>query len=232
MADRYSYIPHVGLFLAVTWEIAERLSTRALPRAWVAAMAVGVLAGCAAVTSSQLRYWADSITLFEHAVAVTRDNYFAHNNLGVALEAAGRRDEAAQHYAEAVRINPTWPEALNNFGIANAWRGDYAAAARHFAEALRIRPNFAKAENNLATALAYQGDGDGAFAHYLRAVELDPQYVDARYALADAYERRGQLDKAEEHYARVVALRPGWTPAAERLHRVRAAKQTPGAAVR
>ena len=224
MADRYSYIPHIGLFLAVTWEVAERLSALALPRVATAALATVVLAGCAAITTSQLRYWPDSITLFEHAVAVTSENYFAHNNLGVALEAAGRRDEAAQHYAEAARINPNWPEAQNNFGIANAWRGDYAAAARHFSEALRVRPSFAKAENNLATALSYQGDLDGALSHYLRAVELDPQYADARFALADIFERRGKLDEAEEHYARVLTLRPGWPPAVERLQRVRAAR--------
>jgi len=228
MADRYSYIPHIGLFLAVTWEIAERLSRRKLPHAVTAALAAVVLAGCAAATSSQLRYWSDSITLFERSLEVTTGNYFVHNNLGVSLEAAGRREEAAHHYAEAVRINPGWPEAQNNFGIANAWRGDYAAAAGHFREALRVRPNFAKAENNLATALSLQGDVDAALAHYLRAVELDPLYVDARYALADLLERRGQLDKAEEHYAFVVAQRPEWTPAFERLQRVRSAKGASG----
>jgi tetratricopeptide (TPR) repeat protein len=230
MADRYAFIPHIGLFIAITWEAADWMSRLTLPRELIAAFAAAVLAACAVVTSTQIGYWSDSITLFEHAVAVTSGSYFAHNNLGVALEAAGRKDEAAVHYAEAVRLNPTWPEAQNNYGIACAWRGDYAEAVQHFAEALRVRPDFVRAENNMGTALSFQGDLNGAMVHYLRAVELDPGYVEARYALADVFERRGQLDKAEEHYARVLAQRPGWPPAMERLERVRAARRASGAA--
>lgn len=228
MADRYSYVPHIGLFVAVTWELAERMSSARVPRAGVAAMAAGLLLACAALSSRQLGYWKDSVTLLEHAVAVTSGNYLAHNNLGVALAGLGRQDEAARHYAEAARINPTWPEAQNNLGIAYAWRGDYAEAGRHFIEALRVRPDFAKAENNLATALARQGDLDGAIVHYTRAVELDANYVDALFALADAFERRGRLDEAEARYARVVELQPGWAPARQALDRVRAARQAAG----
>jgi len=223
MADRYSYLPHIGLLVAITWGLADLLAHWAVPRNLIAAGAALVLGACAARSADQLRYWHDSVTLFEHALAVTTDNFMAHNNLGVALQAQGRLEEAAQHYAEAVRVNPTWPEAQNNIGIAYAWRGDYREARAHFSEALRVRPAFANAENNLATALAYEGDFEAAIVHYTRALEIDPGYVDARYALADALERRGRLQEAADEYARVVAARPNWPPALERLQRVRAA---------
>lgn len=223
MADRYTYIPHVGLLVAATWGLGDLLAGCSVPKALIAAGAALLLGAYAARSASQLRNWRDSVTLFEHALAVTTNNFMAHNNLGVAMQAMGRLDEAAAHYAEAVRLNPTWPEAQNNVGIAYAWRGDYLEARAHFLQALRIRPGFAGAENNLATAWAYEGNWEAAILHYSRAVELDPGYVDARYGLADALERSGRLREAAAQYARVVEARPGWQPAIDRFERVRAA---------
>lgn len=222
MADRYSYIPHVGLLVAVAWEAASRVPRWSMRAKTVAALLP--LAALAAVSRAQLGYWSDSITLFTHTLAVTKGNYLIENNLGTALEAAGRPEEAARHYLEAVRLNPTWPEALNNAGIAHAWQGRLPEAADHFARALRIRPGFAKAENNLGTALSQMGDLDGALVHYQRAVELDPHYFDALSALGEIRERRGELAEAEEAYARAVDEAPGSPVARMRLDRVRAAR--------
>ncbi len=223
MADRYTYIPHVGLALAVAWEAASRTSGWDV-RARIAA-ALLPLAALAAVSRAQLGHWSDSISLFTHALSVTSGNYLVENNLGVALEAAGRRDEAARHYFEAARLNPTWPEALNNAGIAHAWQGQLPEAAARFSEALRIRPDFAKAENNLGTALSQMGDVDGAIAHYRRAVELDPLYFDAMSALGELCERQGRLVEAEEAYARALTAAPQSPIAQARLARVRAARE-------
>lgn len=222
MADRYSYLPHIGLLMALVWGAADLAHRRRISAAACSVAAGLTLAMLAARSSDQLRYWRDSVPLFEHAIAVTTGNYMAHNNLGVVLESRGQRDAAARHYAEAVRANPTWPEAQNNLGIAYAWRGDYAGARRHFAEALRVRPAFARAENNMATAFAREGDLDAAIAHYSRAVEIDPAYVDAHYALADALERRGRGAEAARHYARVLELAPSMQAAARRLQALRA----------
>lgn len=223
MADRYTYIPHIGLLAALVWGAADLARSRRIPRAASAVAAALVVAALAARSSGQLGYWRDSAALFERAIAVAPGNYMAHNNLGVVLEARGQRDAAAAHYAAAVRFNPTWPEARNNLGISYAWRGDYAGARRHFAEALRVRPGFARAHNNMATAFARDGDLDAAIAHYTRAVELDAAYVDAHYALADALERRGRGAEAVRHYRRVLELAPSMQPAAARLEALRAA---------
>lgn len=225
MADRYSYIPHIGLLMAAIWGLADLLHKH--PRTRIAAGAL-LLIVAAVRSADQLQYWRNSQTLFEHALEVTPDNFLAHNNLGAALQEAQQLDAAAQHFAEAVRLNPTWPEARNNLGIAYASRGEYAEARAHFAAALRVRPAAPLIENNLATAFAYEGNFDAAIEHYTRAVELSPGYVDAEYGLADALERRGRLSEAERYYARVVEARPGWQPALERLQRVRAALSSSG----
>jgi tetratricopeptide (TPR) repeat protein len=222
IADRYSYIPHIGLFLALVWGCADLARHRRIPIAASGVAAALLVALLAARSADQLRYWRDSVPLFERAIASTSGNYMAHNNLGVVLESRGEREKAAAHYAQAVRFNPTWPEAQNNLGITYAWRGDYATARRHFGEALRVRPGFARAHNNMATAFAREGDLDSAIAHYSRAVELDPAYVDAHYALADVLERRGRGAEAARQYLRVLELAPSMQPAKARLAALRA----------
>ncbi len=222
IADRYSYIPHIGLFLMLTWGAADLLERWQVPRTAIAGAALFLLGGLAARASDQLGYWSSSVTLFERAIAVTDGNYMAHNNLGVALDDLGHEEEAAKHYAEAVRINPTWPEALNNYGIALARRGEFGEARRRFEEAIRIRPLFAKAENNLGTTYGREQNFDEAIVHYTRALELDASYFDARYALGDALERRGRFRAAEVQYREALALRPGFAPVATALARVQA----------
>lgn len=223
MADRYTYIPHIGLLAGGAFAVAEWLEVRRVPRWGASLVALLVLVALATVSRQQLAHWRDSRTLFERALQVTESNYMAHNNLGVFLERHGETDLAAYHYEQAVRANPTWPDALLNYGNTFAWRGQYAAAAQQYQAALTLRPNFATAENNLATALAYQGDLVGAVPHYERAVALRPDYFDARYALADAYERLGRYADAYPHYEWIVAARPDWPPGQAAWQRTRAA---------
>lgn len=223
LADRYVYIPHVGILLALTFELRAQARRWKVPQAGVAGLALIVLAACAAQSSRQLSYWRDSVTLFEHTLEATSDNFFAHNNLGAALADRGRHEEAARHYEAAVHLSPNWPEARNNFGIALARRGDLAGARENFEAALRVRPRFSQAENNLATAWAQQGDYEQAVVHYRQALEIDPGYFDARYALADGLERLGRLAEAEQEYLHLLAMRPGWEPLRQRLGRVRQA---------
>lgn len=211
-ADRFTYLPHLGLFVALVWTLADVLPRRAaLPAAAVATAAF------AAVSAWQVGHWRDSVTLFTRALAVTDGNFMAHNNLGVVLAEQGRIDEAAAHYASAVAANPAWPEARSNYGNVFAWRGDYAAAREQYEAALRVRPGFAVARNNLATTYAVEGDFERAAEHYRLAVEADPGYADARFALADALERLGRTDEALAEYRRTLAQRPGWEAVQARL---------------
>jgi tetratricopeptide (TPR) repeat protein len=220
MADRYAWLAHIGLFVAVAWETADLVRRAGLPRGAAPAMAALLLAGLAALTSLQLSWWSDSVRLLTRTIAVTSDNYLAHNNLGVALESLGRQDEAASHYLEAARINPTWPEALSNSGIVLARQGRMTEAVERFETAVRIRPGFARAHNNLATALSSLGEIDRALSHFQAAVDLDPGYVDARIALAQLLERKGLAIEAARHYAIGASQAPGVAAIREGLARV------------
>jgi len=223
-ADRFTYLPHVGLFLLAVWGAADLAAARGVAPHLRAAAAGGVVAVLAAATLAQIGHWRDSVTVFRRALAVTTGNYLAHNNLGVARAERGHAAAAARHYAEAVRLNPTWPEARNNLGNAFAARGAYARARAEFEAALAVRPDFPVALNNLATAYAYEGDFARAIPPYERAVALDPGYFDARFALADALERTGRRAEAAAHYRVLLAARPGWTEGARRLARLDAIK--------
>ncbi len=203
IADRYSYVPSIGIFVALAWGLPLLWPPRVRLAAGVATAIVAAL-----LTHRQVTYWRDSITLFARAVAVTAGNFFAHNNLGEALAAAGRREEAATHYAEAARLHPGYAPARNNQGIVLAEAGRYADAEREFRAALTFDPSLAMAESNLATARARLGDFEDAIAHYRRAVALAPANELAHEGWADSLALLGRLDEAIARYRE--ALR--WAP--------------------
>ena len=223
IADRYTYIPYIGLFIVVAWGAAGLLRGSRRETLVLAATAGGVLLALMVATWSQVGYWQNNITVFERALSVTEDNYMAHNNLGQALERRGEVTEAGHHYAEAVRIHPGYPPAQNNLGVALARRGDYQTAEGHFREALRIQPDFAVAQYNLGLSLEHQGDFPASIEHYSEAVRLKPDYFEAHFALADSLEYVGRIVDAARHYREVLRLRPNAGNARAGLDRVLAA---------
>jgi tetratricopeptide (TPR) repeat protein len=221
IADRYSYVPSIGLFVAVAWGavrlwsgLTSRADARPLAIAAVATLVVGAL-----LTHRQVGYWQDSVTLFERAVAVTDRNFLAHNNLGEALASAGRRAEAATHYAEAVRIHPGYAPARNNNGIVLAEQGRYAEAEQEFRAALGRDPSMAMAESNLATTRARLGDYPDAVAHYERALALMPSNPVTLEGLGDSLALLGRLDDAIARYREALRWAPGSTSARRSLAR-------------
>src|SRR5262249_34069336 len=163
----------------------------------------------ALVARHQVSYWRDSVTLFERAVAVTERNFLAHNNLGEALAGVGRREEAAIHYAEAVRLHPGYAPARNNQGIVLAEAGRYAEAEQEFRAALALDPGMVIAESNLATARARLGDYQDAIAHYERALAREPSNAVAHEGLADSLALLGRLDEAIVQYREALRWAPG-----------------------
>ncbi len=206
IADRYTYLPSIGLLVIAAWGAHRLLGARRSGPAALVAAATATIAAATLLTWRQVPYWQDSITLFTHAVAVTDQNFLAHNNLGEALAAAGRADEAATHYAEAARIHPGYAPARNNVGLVLAQQGRYADAEREFRAALARSPDSAITESNLATTRARLGDYDDAIAHYRRALELDPTNGVTHASLADTLAILGRLDEAIHQYQEAVRL--------------------------
>lgn len=219
IADRYSYVPSIGIFVALAWGLPRLADAIRVPARVVTAVAGAVVALAALLTYRQVPYWRDSITLFTRAVAVTERNFFAHNNLGEALAAAGRRDEAAAHYAEAARLHPGYAPARNNAGIVLAEAGRYVEAEREFRAALAIDPQLALAESNLGTTRARLGDYADAITHYERSLALAPANPVALESYGDSLVLLGRLDDGIARYREALRWAPGSTSARRSLAR-------------
>jgi hypothetical protein len=181
MADRYTYIPLVGIFILLTWGAVDLAKKLGLQKNTLAAAAGTVLAALVAVTWVQVSYWQNSVILFEHALAVTSGNYLAHTNLGVALNRNGKGEEAASHYLEAIRINPNFSSTQFNLANYYAARGNKEEAYRHYQEAIRIRPDYANAHSNLGVLLASQRSFEEAAAQYEKALRIEPANAGFHY---------------------------------------------------
>lgn len=208
MADRYTYLPLTGLFIAGVWGLAALLRRTRVAASVGIALAAVVLAGFAAVTVFQLQYWRNGITLFRHALAVTRDNALANNNLGAALAAAGQRAEALPYYQEAVRIEPGRARYQNNLATALAHAGQRDAAIADYQAAIRIDPQFAEPYNNLGAVFLAQHQIDRAITNLNEAVRLDPENADARNNLGSAFLSAGKPEDALAQYAIALRLNP------------------------
>jgi tetratricopeptide (TPR) repeat protein len=184
MADRYTYLPSIGLFIILAFGAAELLARRTYQKIGLAAAAVLILAALLMGTRTQVRYWRDSLTLFEHALAVTKNNYMMHNTLAFALGSQGRLDEAIDHYRHSLDMVPN--NAETHFRIADMLRsqGKTDAAIGHYQQALQNKPDYAKAHNDLAYTLRTLGRLDEAAGHFQLALETKPNWTPALNGLA------------------------------------------------
>jgi protein O-mannosyl-transferase len=183
MADRFTYLPSLGMLLAAIWGAYE------FTRGWqyrVVALSVAggsAIVFCLLLTRQQIGYWRDSEVLFRHALAVTRNNWVAHNSLGTALVRKGQTDEAICHYQEAIRLKPDRPLFHYNLGFAFGRKGQMDDAIREFQEALRLKPGDAAAHYNLGVAFYQQHRTDEAIREFQDALRLKPDFAAARQNL-------------------------------------------------
>ncbi|MEY2878896.1 MAG: hypothetical protein RLZZ15_1276, partial [Verrucomicrobiota bacterium] len=219
MADRYTYVPMLGVELALLWTIADAVRTPAVRRVWAyAAVAVLVLYG--ARTWHQLGVWENSFTLFDHVVAVTEDNYLAHNNRGLAHAAAGRKDEALADFRRSLAINPAYADANTNLGRELNAQGRSADAVALLREAARVRPTALEIRNNLANALADAGDLPGANAEYEFVLAKNPAHADALNNYGATLAMQGRVAEAEQKIRESLRLRPDHAGALSNLGNV------------
>ena len=231
-ADRYTYVPLIGVFLGLTWGAYE------LTRGWrhqVLALSVAGTAAiilCLGLARQQIGYWKDSETLFRHALAVTKDNWMAHNNLGNALDKKGQINEAIRHWQEAIRLHPEYALAHNNLGKALGGQGQTDEAIRQLQETIRLKPDHADAHCNLGVALSRKGQLDEAIHQYQEAIRLEPDNAQAHNNLGIAFYQQGRTEGAIRQFEEALRLTPGYTEARRNLDVVQASKasssQAPG----
>jgi protein O-mannosyl-transferase len=208
VADRYTYLPQIGLCVAVSWGV-KRLVASWRHRRWVcggaAALALLALTG---VSWRQASYWRNSETLWTHTLAHTVRNFVAHSNLGDALAESGQADKAITQYQRALDIRPSSAQVNYNLGNSLAKIGQMESAIAHYQKALGLMPDHAKAHNNLGIALQGRGQIDAAIAHYQRALEIKPDFADAHYNLGAALAGKGLVEPAIAQYRKALEIRP------------------------
>jgi Flp pilus assembly protein TadD len=208
LADRWAYVPVIGLFIAFAWGLFS------LGSKWRSRNAVLVLVGCIllgltiGVTRFQIRYWADSVKLFRHALAVTENNALAHNMLANSLAEAGQYQEAVAHIMKGLKIKPNNAGAYNNLGNILLDQGKLDEAIKKFRKALEMNIKLETAHYNLGVALALKGNNHAAIEHYLAALRLDPDNVKIHNNLANLLLEQGKIEKALQHYLTALQLNP------------------------
>jgi tetratricopeptide (TPR) repeat protein len=193
MADRYTYIPLIGLFIIVAWGLNDIFNARQSGRIAAAALSVTVLVALALCTRVQLNYWKNSMELFTNATKVTSGNFVAENLLGVALAGEGRIEEAIDHFRTSIVIEPDYAEAYYDMGNALKSKGMAEEAIKYYREAIRIKPDYTEAHNNLGTALFNAGRIEEAASHFSAVLAIKPDDPNARVNLQTCLKALGKL---------------------------------------
>ena len=229
-ADRYTYLPLIGVFIAVVWgasDLASRLTNMRARKAGIIALGALVAAGLIVAARVEAATWHDSVTLYERALEVTTDNAFAHNVLGLALLERGDLDGTIRHCREALRLDPGHAEAPNSLATALARKGLAAEAITVYREALRIWPGDATFHSNLGTVLAEQSDLPAAAAEFQEALRLEPGSANAHYNMGVLFARQQRWDEAIDELTAAQRLDPFDPEIRQSLDQARALRRSP-----
>ncbi|HZN53677.1 MAG TPA: tetratricopeptide repeat protein [Candidatus Polarisedimenticolaceae bacterium] len=208
IADRYMYLPSIGLLVAIAWGTADLLRARRVPRAAGAAALLAVAGLLGVATVRQVATWRDGFALWDHAIRVDPGNAVAWGYRAYARWWAGDLAGTIADYTEALRLKPSFPEAYRERGEARRQHGDAAGARADYDRALALRPDYAAAYNNRGLLRREQGDLDGAIADYLAAIARDPSFAEARNNLGLARLQQGDPARALPELDEAIRLQP------------------------
>jgi protein O-mannosyl-transferase len=211
MADRYAYLPFIGLFIMVCWGVAEAAERQRVSSARLGAVSVAALLALGLVAHKQIGYWENNVTLWSHALEVTRGNWLAENNLGGALMEEGKPEQAISHFRAAAAIYPDDPVSHLDIGFYEQQHKNWPQAIEQYHEVLKVTPSpklRAEAYNNLAMIDRDLGDYGAARDHFQQAVNASPGYVSAWVGLGLAAQKTGDLPLAVQAYSRAIQIQP------------------------
>ncbi len=207
-ADRYTYLPQIGLYLLLTWALAELCAGWRHRRVVLGGGSAIILAVLMICAYEQTSYWRNSESLWTHTLACTSDNDVAHDNFGNFLIGEGRADEAITHYQKSLQINPKNVEAYYNLGNVLIKEGSVDEAITYYQKALQINPDYAQAHNNLGNALLQKGNVDEAIVHFQKALQISPHFAEAHYNFGNVLLHKGRVDEAITHFQTALQIRP------------------------
>ena len=217
IADRYTYVPSIGILIAVCWSLPKLMPESRVTHLILGSATMVVLIILAHLTRTQIAYWKESETLFRHALVVEPDNNLAHLDLGVGLAEKGRTAEAMREVREALRLNGEIAEAYLTLGLLLSDEGRFGEAIISFREGLARHPNDAKGHLFLGIALHRLGSLDAAAEEFRAAARLQPELIETFNNLGIVYREQGKFDAAIEAYRQALATRPAFADAHNNL---------------
>jgi tetratricopeptide (TPR) repeat protein len=209
MADRYTYIPLIGLYVAAAWELPKLLPALPRRREILAAAAVLALLALGGATRVQLGYWGSEIALFERALRAAGPSALVHHSLGNSLQRAGRLDDALPHYRASLKLHATSPEVLNSLGVTLQRLGRVDEAIPYYRASLRLEPTLPHVRYNLGLAYADKGLAGAALAEWRELARRHPSHLGARVQLGVALAQLGRNAEAARELSAALALLPG-----------------------
>jgi tetratricopeptide (TPR) repeat protein len=227
-ADRYTYIPGIGLCLMLAWTGAEVWRRWPRMRRPLAALCGAACLALLVLTARQVSYWRNSVTLFQHALEVTDDNAFAHLGLADAWKDAGLSGQAIAEYRKELEISPRERKGLLRLGVLLASLGRIDEAMAPLNEAVQLRPGDAEGHFFLGQTLAQQGRLNDSLAQFEAAVRLKPDYVDAHVSLGTVLVDLGRTDEAIAHFSEALRIDPDSEEASKGLRRARSVRDGAG----
>ena len=212
MADRYTYIPLIGIFIIVAWGVPELIS-KWHHKEKVLSVSVGIITLTLLITTwGQVSQWKNSITIFKHALKVANENsynsYLINYHLGGAFWNKRKTGEAISHFKMAIKINPDYANAHSNLGNALGKEGKFSEAISHHKMAIKINPDYVPAYNNLGLVLGAEGKTEEAISYYKMAIQINPDYAQAYNNLGFALGAEGNNEEAIFHFKMAVELKP------------------------
>jgi protein O-mannosyl-transferase len=216
-ADRYTYLPLIGLYLLATWGTMALASNWGRRRELLIGAGVSIITGLIVISYFQTSTWRNSETMWHQTLAHTSRNQIAENSLGKALVKEGRLDEGATHFRKALDIYREYAEANSNLADVLSLEGQWHDAVEHYEKALRSQPNYAMAHNNLGIALAVIGNTDEAIDQFREALRINANYADAHANLARCLVQIGRREDAVGELTQALRLRPDDARVKERL---------------
>jgi tetratricopeptide (TPR) repeat protein len=222
MADRYTYIPLIGVFLILTWGTAALLGNWRYKKIALSVIAIVVLFVQISSAWAQVSYWKSSVRLFEQALRVTNGNYVIHNNLGFELALLGQKDKALQQYHETLRINPNFEQAHINLGSLLFSQGKVEESFAYYREVLTVKPDFAGIHYNFGVLLLKTRRIDEAVDHFHEALRIKPDFAEVYNSLGAALVSKGEIKEAMVNFRQAIRIKPDLVVAKTNLKNVSA----------
>lgn len=220
MADRYTYLPLIGLFIIIAWGVPDLLRNWFYKQKILLSLAFLSLVILFLLSLNQIGYWKNSITLFQNALQVTDNNFIAHHNLGAALSKRGYYNQAIHHYAETIRIVPKYASAHHNMGIAFSKQGKHDKAVDKYYDVLRIEPYHKEVYFSLGNAMIAKGRFDKALKYFQKAIKLNPNSAETYNNLGVVQFKLGDIGEAISNFQTAIKINPHFTDAQKNLEKI------------